>query len=87
MVSRLKYRLMSGWTLMRFVRLGLATLVIIQSVINSEMLFASLGGILLFQALFNYGCCGASGCNVNQNTKETNANPATIKEISYKEIK
>lgn len=87
MISNLKYRLINGWTLMRFVRLGLATLVIIQAIMNSEMLFASLGGILLFQALFNYGCCGASGCYVDQHPKETNSDADKIKEISFEEIK
>lgn len=50
---------------MRFIRLALALIIIIQSVTSSETLFAVLGGFLLFQTAFNYGCCGSSGCDID----------------------
>lgn len=87
MLENLKNRLIKGWSLMRFIRLALALIIIIQAVTSSEILFAVLGGFLLFQAIFNYGCCGAGGCDISHNA--SNPKSSGMKEVvtTFKEVK
>ena len=71
MLTDWKQRLTQGWNFMRLIRLGLAVLVIIEAWKSSELIFAALGGILLFQSLMNIGCCGSGGCDINHNENRT----------------
>ncbi len=87
MLNNLKNRLLTGWGLMRFVRLGLSVILIAQAIILSELLFASLGIVLLFQAAFNYGCCGEGGCDTNH-TARNHKSLNTQEEITtFNEVK
>lgn len=76
-----KDRVLSGWNLIRFIRLGLAAMVLYESVKNSDLLFAVLGVIILLQAVLNVGCCGVGGCEVSPKTNNANEN------ISFTEVK
>jgi hypothetical protein len=87
MLHNLKNRIITGWSLMRFIRLSLALTIIIQAVISSEILFAVLGGFLLFQAAFNYGCCGSGGCDINHNTTDPKSSGAKEEVITFNEVK
>lgn len=87
MFNNWKQRLLSSWTFMRFIRLGLALVVLSEAWKNSEILFGLLGGILLFQSLFNYGCCGVNGCDVNQSNSKLKLSPDALNETTFKEIK
>ncbi len=85
-INNLKQRLLKGWTLLRLVRLALALIITVEAWINSETLFAILGSFLAFQAMFNYGCCGAMGCNIDH----TKTKPGSLKEIettTFSEVK
>lgn len=66
---------------MRFLRLGLGLVVLIQAAIAKDVLFVVLG--LGFTALpvFNIGCCGTGGCYVPLK-KEVN----DTKDIVYEEV-
>lgn len=78
---------MTGWSLMRFIRLVLALTIIAQAIMGSQILFAVPGGFLLFQALFNYGCCGARGCDIGHNSPR-NTSPGTTEEVTtFNEVK
>jgi hypothetical protein len=81
MFDTLKYNLLNGWGLLRLLRLALGVFVVVQSVLNYDWLFASLGAILSFQALFNVGCCAGSACYSGK------LNSPEEKEITYEEIK
>lgn len=72
---------------MRFVRMALALTIIIQAVASAEILFTVLGGFLLFQAAFNYGCCGAGGCDINHNTSNVKSLVTKEEVITFKEVK
>jgi len=65
-LMNLKQRLSGGWTVLRIIRLVLASMIIAEAWRSSELLLAVLGGFLAFQAIFNYGCCGAAGCDIDQ---------------------
>lgn len=66
---------------MRFVRLGLGIAIIVQAIANKDSLFIFFGAAFTAMAIFNYGCCGASGCNTPIK-KQNNTN----NNISYEEV-
>lgn len=65
LINNLRQRLLTGWTLLRIVRLALALIITVEAWSSSETPFAILGGFLAFQAIFNYGGCGAAGCDID----------------------
>ena len=85
MFNDLKNKLVHGWNLTRIIRLLLAGILIAQSIDNSEILFAALGGLLLFQAVFNYGCCSTGACGYP--TGEPNSSGSAEDTTTYTEIK
>lgn len=72
---------------MRFIRLALALILIVQAITGSEVLFAVLGGILLFQAAFNYGCCSTGGCDINHNSSKSKSLNTTGQVTTFNEVK
>lgn len=79
----MKETLLSGWHFMRFLRLGMGSLMAIQFFQTSDKLVGVIGLLLLYQALFNKACCGANGCA--SNTKNTTKDH--IEDINFEEIK
>lgn len=67
---------------MRIIRAALSIMLILQSIQISQWPVGLLGGMLLFQAITNTGCCGAAGCSVPVNKKNQN-----IDTIEYEEVK
>jgi hypothetical protein len=86
-LSDLKNRLMTGWGLMRFVRLALALILIAQAVVNSEILFVALGAVLLFQAVFDYGCCGAGKCDIDHTVVKPRSSGTVDELTTFEEVK
>lgn len=87
MLNNLKNRFITGWSLARFIKLALALAIIVQAIISSEILFAVLGALLLFQAAFNYGCCGAGGCDISYNNRSNPSSGTTGEVTTFKEVK
>lgn len=77
----MKQVIFSNWNFMRFIRLGLGIVIVIQSVISRDWATGVLGLIFTGLALFNIGCCGVGGCSTP--TAKINE-PA--KEIIYEEV-
>ena len=64
-------KLLSGWSLVRWIRLILAVVIAIQAVLSSDILLGILALILVYQVYFNLGCgCNAS-CEIPANTKSS----------------
>lgn len=60
------------WGIMRWVRLVLGLVLLVQVVIKFDTILALFSGILLFQAIFNAGCAsGACASPQKMNTKTT----------------
>ncbi len=72
---------------MRVIRVALAIIIIVQSLTTSEIIFAFLGGLLLFQAAFNYGCCGAGGCDVDYSTRKPKSLDSEKEVTIFEEVK
>jgi hypothetical protein len=87
MFNNLKNRLIKGWSLMRVIRVALALIIIVQSLTTSEIIFAFLGGLLLFQAAFNYGCCGSGGCDVDYSTRKPKSLHSEKEITIFEEVK
>ncbi len=87
MLDTWKQRLLNDWNLMRIFRLSLGILVEVEAFKNSELIFGLLGGVLLFQAIYNVGCCGSAGCDVNQVKNKDSSLTTEVKNITFEEIK
>ena len=77
----MKQVILSNWTLMRFLRLGIGIAILVQAVIAKDTLFAFAGILFTAMPVFNIGCCGTAGCAV-PSKKE----PGTTKDITYEEV-
>lgn len=77
----MKRTILSNWTLMRFLRLGMGIAILVQAVIAKDMLFAIAGIIFTAMPVFNVGCCGTTGC-----AAPAPKNPGTTKDIIYEEV-
>jgi hypothetical protein len=75
-------QILSGWTLMRGIRLALALVITIQSIIAKDWTIAILGTGFALMPLLNKGCCGTSGCGISATTKDVGT-----KEITYEEVR
>ena len=74
MIKTLKYHLLTGWHLARWIRLILGIALLVQALVTSDALVGAFAILLLGQAIMNTGCCGPSGCSVpltKQHTKDT----------------
>ncbi len=75
--------LLTNWTLIRWIRLGLGLLISYQGIVNKDALSGMLGAFLLYQALANVGCCGVGGCDILSKNNSKNQ----IEDIEFEEIK
>lgn len=79
-LDQYKAALTSDWNFMRVFRLGLGLLVLVQSFVIGDYLFSAFGLFFVFQAVTNTGCCGASGCQIDQ------SNDSGSKTIVYEKV-
>ena len=70
----------SQWNIMRFIRLIIGIMIIVQAIAGRNVMVGILGVIFTAMALFNVACCGSNGCTP---TKNTNNNP---NEFTYEEV-
>ena len=77
----MKQTILSNWTFMRFLRLGIGIAILVQAVIAKDILFAFAGILFTAMPVFNIGCCGTNGCYTpaKKNTEPT-------KDITYEEV-
>lgn len=74
---------LAAWNLIRWIRFGLGTSLIIQGIVYKDTISGLFGALLFYQAITNTGCCGVNGCTTDVNPK--NASGGSITE--YVEIK
>lgn len=73
--------LLSGWSVMRVLRLVIGIAAMIQAYQQSSWPLAVAGFFVMLLALANLGCCGAGGCTVTSKPRKDNKN-----EIIYEEL-
>lgn len=86
MSNTLIRRFTSGWTFLRLIRLAVALMIIREAWSSSELLLAIIGGFLMVQAVFNYGCCSTAGCDINDRF-EPGLPDETGEETTFIEVK
>jgi hypothetical protein len=62
----------ASWSLMRVLRLAMGIFMMFEAYRSFSWAPALLGGILLFQAYSNSGCCGSGNCAVPPHGKSEN---------------
>lgn len=75
--------LFQNWTFMRRLRLLLGVVVLVQSIVTKDIVMGGMSAFLIATSVFNFGCCGSEGRDVNSN-KSKNKN--TIEDIEFKEV-
>lgn len=83
LVMNLIGRLKSGWTSLKFIRVGLGSLILYSAIESGQVSGIILGGLFTIFSLFTDGvCCAGGGCYtpVNKN------NSSTPENIDYEEL-
>ena len=76
-------RLKSGWTPLKFIRVGLGGLILYSSVESGNVPGMIVGGLFTLLFLFTDGvCCAGGSCN----TPLKKNNSSTIKNTEYEEL-
>lgn len=78
----MKQTILTGWNVFRFMRLVLGLMVLVQSFYLKDVFFGLMGLLLSGLALFNIGCCGVGGCQVNT----TRNDQEKTTDITYEEV-
>jgi hypothetical protein len=77
----MKQTILTNWSFIRFLRLGMGIAILVQAVVAKDILFALLGVVFTAMPVFNIGCCGTQGCYAssikNQDKK---------KDVTYEEV-
>ncbi len=77
------YRLKNGWTALKFVRVGLGSLILYSSIESGQVSGIIIGGLFTIISLFTDGvCCTAGSCN----TAVKNNNSSSPSTIDYEEL-
>jgi hypothetical protein len=79
----IKKLLLTDWSFMRILRLSLSVFFAINAIQTHNAFSGFIAAFLLFQAVTNTGCCGASGCAVPKVKKDREKSD----EIEFEEIK
>ncbi|MBS1773327.1 MAG: hypothetical protein JST82_10745 [Bacteroidetes bacterium] len=82
-MSYLKDRLLSGWHLMRIIRLAFGVIFIIQAITMKDILVGLAAVFFLYQGIMNVGCCGES-CVPAYDKSHKNKD---VSDINFEEIK
>lgn len=81
-MQAVKQMLFTGWTIMRWLRLVLGSIIAVQAIQQHDSLSGIIAAFFLFQAITNTGCCGSQGCGMPMR-KTT----ATTEDAVYEEVK
>lgn len=81
----MKETILTGWTFMRWLRLGIGVYALVQSTIEHEPLLAVAGAFLLVMAIFNVGCCGGGACATP--SRRTRVDAGKPEDVSFEEIR
>ena len=75
---------LTGWHPLRIVYLIIGILLMVQAAQSKDMPFALVGGLFLYQSIFNTGCCGMSGAF---RANDKSASQTSLEDTDYTEIK
>jgi hypothetical protein len=76
--------LLNNWHFMRIFRAGIAIWAFSEAWRTGEWMMAVPGGFFAIQAIFDIGCCGASGCATPGQTRNQKHE---MEEVAFEEVK
>jgi hypothetical protein len=79
----MKERILTGWTFMRALYLGMGVTLIIQAVMAKQYMLVALGGYFAAMSVFGIGCAGGRCAVPTPSKKQT---PHT-EDVTFEEIK
>jgi hypothetical protein len=82
-METIKEKLFTGWHFMRWLRLVLGVVFMVQAIQMHDTVIGVIAGFFLVTAISNIGCCGAASCATPKRNEKENS----TEEISYEEIK
>lgn len=59
------YKVMSNWNAWRLIRLILSLVFVVYGIIQTDYYLIAGGIFIMYQAVFNTGCCANGNCEVN----------------------
>ncbi|MFM7839973.1 MAG: hypothetical protein ACKO6K_10420, partial [Chitinophagaceae bacterium] len=74
--------LLRNWSFVRFLRLGLGLIILIQGIILSDLFYAGAGLLLSAFVVLNVACCGMGACAM----PDTRRSQSSAQTISYEEV-
>ena len=83
-MTNLLLSLRTGWHPARFIYLLIGAMLMVQAVQSRDLPFALLGGLFLYQSVFNTGCCAMSGAFRAHDKAEASKR---LEDTDYTEIK
>jgi hypothetical protein len=87
-MSTFKERLLTNWHLMRIVRLGIGTMMLVMGIQGKDWAMGLFSVFFLYQAVTDTGCCGSRGCSTPPRRGMASPDQARITDtIEYEEIK
>ena len=79
------YSIFTGWNVMRFLRLAIGVMAIVQAYNEGSWPLAAAGLFVMILAIANLGCCGSGGCVTGKSYERSN-NLNKAEEITYEEL-
>ncbi len=76
--------LFSNWHFMRIMRAAVAVWAIFEFARTNDVLMLAFGGFFAAQAIFDFGCCGLSGCATSPQPRKQEM---AAQDIEYEEVK
>ena len=62
--------ILNGWSIMRGLRLAIALMILVQSIVQKDLNLGVVAGFLLLTAITDIGCCGSNACSVNLSNRK-----------------
>ncbi|MDQ3141444.1 MAG: hypothetical protein M3Q56_04260 [Bacteroidota bacterium] len=85
-MENLKQRILTGWTFIRILYVGLGTTVIIISAMSQQWFGILFGAYFASMGLFSFGCA-AGGCfGGNCNTPQIQQNKTQMQDVEFEEV-
>jgi hypothetical protein len=75
--------ILKSWGFMRVLRVVFGVYAIVQAIITLDVVLGILGLVVGGMAFLNVGCCGTSGCDIN-NKKDNNKKE--ISDVEFEEV-
>ncbi|MBC7554147.1 MAG: hypothetical protein H7257_09215 [Taibaiella sp.] len=86
-MNTFKQRLFTNWHLVRIMRLGIGTMLLVTGIQNKEWAIGLFSLFFIYQAVTDTGCCSSGGYCPPSVKRRNAGTPIYDQEIEYKEIK